>query len=1133
MKARSPGRLFALSVCLWVSVLSALQAREIPFNPPAIIGNLTGTSDVFYSTADAGDIDGDGDQDFVISDRGDGNTLYWYENDGSGSTWTARLIADNGFSNLEKLQLTDLDGDGDLDVLTADSAMNALYWFENGGTSWSQHTIDMTATDLNNVAEARAADLDNDGDLDVVAVSPNSGKVLVYTNTAGDASNWSQTFNKSVINPHALDLGDWDMDGGVDILVGAGANGNLFQIYYNSTASKITFGSSTGNVYAIRMVDMGGDGAPEILTASSGTGGGISVWFGAGPGTWTETVVVTGIGEKQLEVLDMDHDGDLDIVASNNGGKVAWYENTDGQGTSWSERILTSTGGNSEAALPLDADNDGDIDLVATRQDTGDIALFRNDDIHYNTALLRQPDVDYLFANPKEVVIFDADGDGNDDIVALNRRSNGVRINWYTGNGDGSFDSAQTLLDLPQDSDFNGLALRKGDLDKDGDIDLAFATSGNNAIYTLMNPYNQGPYQPAEKGSTVWKLETIATGMGNLFDIQLADLDGDSRLDLIAIDRAAGTLEWFANDGVWTQRTVTLTAGGSNLSTNDLDGDGTVDLVVHTVNSNTLEILQNTNGNGSNFATSSMVLPYAAYRTQIADMDQDGDNDIAVAGNNTTSFWLANNGAAGQWTLYDTGVSPGSHPTSFHIVDMDQDGDQDWVIAAYGSQLIKWLENMDGTATSWSEHTVLTGITLVDKVALADVDHNGQIDWVFNSYAELLVGIALNGGGQFRLSTTGAPEQNPEDGMVTRVLTIQAIHLGKGNDADIELSRIRLRFTGQPPCPTGPMAEAVVNSLVKSIHLYRDDGDGDLDLLNDTLVTTAVGPYSLSNGEYSLVLPDQSPEVRLSRGQQAGYFVAMEYHNDASAQSCNSFQVTHLTSPDEANTSRAEHRSSGLPLHMEYAMNVSSGTISLVAGSNAAPTSSGVPDFSVDEDAAVSMDLSGYFSDPDGDTLTFTATGLPASLSLSAEGTLSGTPTNEDSLQPPFSVTVTATDPQGASVDDTFTLTVNPVNDAPVFTGTIPDQNATLGMAFSLDVSGYFSDPDLDTLSYSLSGAPAVLSINASGIISGTPDLSSVSNSPFSITVTATDPSGLSVSSNTFQWEATGPSDLAFSDSFE
>jgi hypothetical protein len=103
-----------------------------------------------------------------------------------------------------------------------------------------------------------------------------------------------------------------------------------------------------------------------------------------------------------------------------------------------------------------------------------------------------------------------------------------------------------------------------------------------------------------------------------------------------------------------------------------------------------------------------------------------------------------------------------------------------------------------------------------------------------------------------------------------------------------------------------------------------------------------------------------------------------------------------------------------------------------VTGTNDAPTSTALGNLSNDDADTVSVDVSGNFSDPDAsDTLTFSATGLPAGLSISNTGVISGTIDNSASLSGPYSVTVTATDPSGATTQQTFTWTVtNPAPDA-------------------------------------------------------------------------------------------------------
>jgi hypothetical protein len=100
-------------------------------------------------------------------------------------------------------------------------------------------------------------------------------------------------------------------------------------------------------------------------------------------------------------------------------------------------------------------------------------------------------------------------------------------------------------------------------------------------------------------------------------------------------------------------------------------------------------------------------------------------------------------------------------------------------------------------------------------------------------------------------------------------------------------------------------------------------------------------------------------------------------------------------------------------------------TFDITIKQNNAPTvvSPGLEDLVSLEGEPFSLDVAAAFTDPDGDRLTFTATGLPQSLSLDG-AVLSGTPTQADGLDSPFDVTVTADDGNGGRVSDSFRLVV-------------------------------------------------------------------------------------------------------------
>ncbi|ACU71651.1 Ricin B lectin [Catenulispora acidiphila DSM 44928] len=147
-----------------------------------------------------------------------------------------------------------------------------------------------------------------------------------------------------------------------------------------------------------------------------------------------------------------------------------------------------------------------------------------------------------------------------------------------------------------------------------------------------------------------------------------------------------------------------------------------------------------------------------------------------------------------------------------------------------------------------------------------------------------------------------------------------------------------------------------------------------------------------------------------------------------------------------------------------------------------------------------------------GQTLSYSAAGLPPGLSISSSGLVSGTP----SASGTFTVTVTATDSTGASGAASFTWTVGGGSGNVVSVTNPGSQSGTVGTAISgLQIQG--TDSAGQTLTYTAGGLPTGLSISSSGLISGTPSASGT----FTVTVTATDSTGASGAAS-FTWTISG-----------
>ncbi|WP_419942446.1 Ig-like domain-containing protein [Candidatus Palauibacter sp.] len=177
-----------------------------------------------------------------------------------------------------------------------------------------------------------------------------------------------------------------------------------------------------------------------------------------------------------------------------------------------------------------------------------------------------------------------------------------------------------------------------------------------------------------------------------------------------------------------------------------------------------------------------------------------------------------------------------------------------------------------------------------------------------------------------------------------------------------------------------------------------------------------------------------------------------------------------------------------------------------VEAANQAPEAVGaIPPQTITAGQTVTVDVSSFFSDPDGDELTYAAESSDAAVltasvsgsSLTVTAVAAGTAT----------VTVTAADPDGLTATQSAEVTVEAANQAPEAVGTIPPQAMTAGDEVTVDVSSFFSDPDGDELTYTAeSSDAAVLTASTSG---SSLTVTAVSAGTATVTVTAADPGGL------------------------
>jgi hypothetical protein len=136
------------------------------------------------------DMDNDGDLD-IVSASGNDNTIAWYENDGAADpSWTAADIATSA-NGAKSVFAADMDNDGDMDIVSASANDDAIAWYENDGAADPSWTAADIATSADNAHSVFVADMDNDGDMDIVSASYNDDAIAWYENDGAADPSWT------------------------------------------------------------------------------------------------------------------------------------------------------------------------------------------------------------------------------------------------------------------------------------------------------------------------------------------------------------------------------------------------------------------------------------------------------------------------------------------------------------------------------------------------------------------------------------------------------------------------------------------------------------------------------------------------------------------------------------------------------------------------------------------------------------------------------------------------------------------------------------------------------------------------------------------------------------------------------
>ncbi len=665
-----------------------------------------------------GDFDGDGDPDIATTDSEVGAGLRVFLNEGD-AVFVEGPFTPNAV-NSPSMAAADLDGDGDLDLLLASVAPADVAIAINDGTGVLAVAGSVA---LGSSARSVAAeDVDGDGDADIIAAHGNSVSVALNRGDGTFASPLAHA-----VGGTGSDLSVVDIDGDLDPDVVVGLSSSAEVVVLRNTGLGVFPAVETyaagALVVSLDVADMDGGGGPDILVG--GAFGADLYWLpndGTGAFLAPNAVPLGVLAPHYVALGDLDNDGDAD-VGVNTGviGAITFSALLNDGAGGFSDAGQHAVAYGSSLALPrgpilADLDDDADLDVYSmlTGWSPVSILIGKGDGGFVSS---QSYDLVTTFGASGRSILEDLDGDGALDLIQANYSSGGVTV--LPGHGDGSFGSAIEYAVAPLGPQWVDAA----DLDADGDLDLAVA-SGNppGDVFVLLND-----------GFGGLSAATSVSSYDGPLAVEAGDLDGDGDQDLAVLNQpllGPGSVEILLNNGKASFVTgIGVGASALALALGDLDGDFDLDIAL--AGAGGVTVL--TNGGEADFTAWSTAPAGFAYALALGDLDGDGDID-ALTGHVGDVGVLLNDGsgllAVAQY--YESGAQA----TDVLLADVDGDGDPDAAAArdsTFKMAVRVLLNDGDGTMTIASDFGVGSDYGPY-AIAAGDLDGDGDLDLVATAH---------------------------------------------------------------------------------------------------------------------------------------------------------------------------------------------------------------------------------------------------------------------------------------------------------------------------------------------------------------------------------------------------------------
>ena len=744
-----------------------------------------------------GDVDGDGKPDMAVGNFDDSTVSVFLNTQTSPGTislssFATKVDFDAGTGAGDVVVIVDFDGDGKPDVATADFSSNSLSVFHNIADPPTITSISTTSGKPGDSVIITGTSFDTTPGNNTVFFDPIKATVTSATTTS-----------LSVTVPDGSGYGPIS----VTVNTRTAVSDEFFLPTFAGIAKSISTGTLADRVtfttgataFDAKIGDLDGDGKPDLVVVNNGPDN-VSVYHntstegGINSGSFAAKVDY-GVGTDPIGVTIADLDGDDKpelIVANNAAVSVSVLKNTSISGSiSFAAKVDFTVNGNPTYVAVADFDGDGKPDLAANSQASSLVAVLRNTTVQgaITTASFATKVTFTTDTTPAHVIAGDVDGDGSPDLLTANTAGNSISILRNTATA-GTIDSGSfaTKVDFAAGTGAKKVALVDGD--GDGKLDVVVANNSAGTISVFGNTATSGTIDSNTLGvKTDLAAGTAPTG------IAIGDFDGDGLPD-VAIADDVGTLSLFENTS--SGSTVSLGAkvdfslGGitaRDIDVADLDGDNRPEVVIPNLNSGTVSVFHNIADpptistiaptkagpgetitlTGTSFSTTaadnhvffggtkgtvtaatttslSVEIPIGASNAPIA---------LSVNGRSTTSIHPFTPSFRGfSQTIDSDFLAPDidfvTGDTPIHVVvgDIDGDGYPDIVTSDNGDNQISVFRNLNAGATistaSFAAKVSFSTAIGPAIVALADLDQDGQIDVVTTNASQDNISILRN-----------------------------------------------------------------------------------------------------------------------------------------------------------------------------------------------------------------------------------------------------------------------------------------------------------------------------------------------------------------------------------------------------